>query len=215
MIYNIAMSTIIQMLLAISAKMGYGGIFILMTIESSFVPFPSEVVIPPAAYLAQKGEMNIFLVIFFGILGSLVGATINYFLAMTLGRRIVYGLAATKYAKFFLINEQKIKKAEDCFISFGKSSTFIGRLVPGIRQLISIPAGFAKMKFFNFILFTFLGSGIWVIILAGLGYWFGANDELIKKYYQEISYVGLLLATFFVFYLVYKIKKTKNNDAPR
>lgn len=101
MIYNIAMSTIIQMLLAISAKMGYGGIFILMTIESSFVPFPSEVVIPPAAYLAQKGEMNIFLVIFFGILGSLAGATINYFLAMTLGRKIVYGLATTKYAKFF------------------------------------------------------------------------------------------------------------------
>lgn len=207
------MSTIIQMLLALSAKMGYAGIFILMTVESSFIPFPSEVVIPPAAYLAQKGEMNIFLVIVSGILGSLVGAIINYYLSITLGRKIVYSLSRTKCAKLFLIDERKIKQAEEYFLKFGNASTFIGRLVPGVRQLISIPAGFAKMRLSNFIFYTTLGSTVWVTILACLGYWFGANDELIKQYYHEISYAGLFLAILFIVYILYKNKKAKDLNA--
>lgn len=203
------MSAIITYILAIGVKMGHWGVFFLMTIESSFLPMPSEIVIPPAAYLAQKGEMNLVLVIIAGVSGSLLGATINYILGMTLGRSIIYALAKTKWAKLLLINERKIQAAEKYFLQFGNSATFIGRLVPGVRHLISIPAGFTKMKFSNFVFFTFLGSTIWVTILAVLGYWFGANDQLIKEYYHEISYAGIILAAVFVIYLLSKNKKAK------
>ena len=203
------MNEIISYLLAVFLKMDYLGVFFLMAIESSFFPLPSEIVIPPAAYLAQKGEMNLILVIVAGTLGSLLGAILNYFLGLTLGRKIIYTIAKSKWAKIVLVNEAKVQESEKYFLKFGNSATFIGRLVPGVRHLISIPAGFTKMRFDNFVFYTILGSAIWVTILAILGYWFGANEEAIKQYYHEISIVGLFLAIAFVGYIFYKHKQSK------
>lgn len=209
------MLNFINILLALSQKMGYLGVAFLMTVESSFIPFPSEIVIPPAAYLAQKGEMNIFLVILAGITGSLLGALINYFLARTLGRKIIYSLARHRFARFILINEKKIEISENYFLKYGSSSTFIGRLVPVVRQLISIPAGFSKMSIKKFLFFTFLGSSLWITILAALGYFLGSNQELLEKYYKEISIAAIIAAIIFVLYIFLKIvltkKETKNS----
>ncbi len=168
------LETFFQILLDFSADLGYLGILFLMTVESSFIPFPSELAIPPAAYLAYQGEMNIYLVVLFGILGSLIGALINYYLAFFLGRPIIYSLTEKKWAKVFLISSKKIEKAERYFLKYGEASTFIGRLIPVIRQLISLPAGFTKMKLRPFIIYTTLGAGIWVIVLAVIGYGDGA-----------------------------------------
>ena len=187
------MTEIIDILIVLSSKFGYLGIIFLMTIESSFIPFPSEVIIPPAAYLAAQGRLDIYLVVLSGVVGSLLGAIINYLLAMTLGRSVVYGLARRRIANIILINEAKIKKAETYFLKHGNLSTFIGRLVVGIRQLISIPAGFARMNFKNFILYTTLGSGLWIIFLAIFGYTLGANIGLIEKYYGYYKEISLIL----------------------
>jgi len=202
------MTEVINLILNFSQSIGYVGIIILMTIESSFIPFPSEIVIPPAAYLASLGEMKISLVIISGIIGSLLGAIVNYFLALTLGRKIIYCLANTKVARMLLITENKIKKSEDYFIKYGNLSTFIGRLIPAVRQLISIPAGFSKMHFGKFIFYTFLGSSTWTIILAILGYSFGANQELFEKYYREIS-LFFIIAAFVVFFGIIFYQKRK------
>ncbi len=202
----------IETILQIFSDMGYGGILFLMTIESSFIPFPSEIIIPPAAYLASQGEMNVYLVVFFGILGSLLGAIINYYLAMWLGRATVYSLTERKLAKFVLINSAKVKKAEDFFLRHGSISTFFGRLIPVIRQLISLPAGFSKMDLKKFIFFTSLGSGIWVVILALLGYFFGVNQELILEYskqFRDISLTIVALAVIAVIVVVVIKKKRK------
>ena len=185
-----------------------------MTIESSFIPFPSEVVIPPAAYLASRGEFNIYLVILSGVAGSLIGALINYFLALTLGRAVIYRLAGTRLARMLLINEDKIKKSEDMFLKYGNLSTFTGRLIPAIRQLISIPAGFARMPLKSFLLYTFLGSGLWTAILAAAGYIFGANQELILRYYdyfKEGVYViiGLVLIVVGAWWIKQILEKRK------
>lgn len=175
------------------ANVGYPGVLLLMIIESSFIPFPSELIIPPAAYLAQQGQMNIVLVVLAGMVGSLLGALLNYYLALTLGRKIIHALARKKFFKFLLITPKKIEVAEDYFIRYGNVSTLVGRLVPWIRQLISIPAGFSQMKLSSFIFYTSLGSSIWVIILAVLGYSVGHNQELIKKYLGEVSLAFVLL----------------------
>lgn len=205
------MSYIIEYLLSITADIGYLGIVFLMAIESSFVPFPSEVIIPPAAYLAALGEMNIYLVVISGIVGSLIGASVNYFLAFTLGRKVIYALANKKIAKLFLINQEKIQKAEKYFIEYGSMSTFIGRLVPAVRQLVSIPAGFSKMDLKKFFFFTALGSGLWTVILAILGYVFGANQEVLEKYYSEISIAAVTVGVIFIVWLVLRNKKPKNS----
>jgi membrane protein DedA with SNARE-associated domain len=202
----------INALLYISSKLGYAGIVFLMAVESSFVPFPSEVVIPPAAYLAQQGEMNIFLVIAAGIFGSLIGAAINYFLALTLGRKIIHSLARRPIARLFLINEEKVIKSEKYFLQYGRSSTFFGRLIPVIRQLISIPAGFSKMNFLVFMFYTGLGSGIWIIILAILGYWFGANQEVLHQYYSQIKVAAIILVLAAAAYIVWKKWGKKKNN---
>ncbi len=205
------MSEIINILLMISKKMGYFGIVFLMTIESSFIPFPSEVVIPPAAYHAQQGDMNIFLVILSGIAGSLLGAVINYYLALTLGRRIIYSLANHRIAKFLLISEAKIKKSEEFFIKYGNISTFTGRLLPGIRQLISIPAGLSRMNLKSFLFFTFLGSGLWTVVLAMLGYASGANKELLQEYYREITIsLVIFVAVVFIVYIIIKRRRERH-----
>src|SRR5574344_417209 len=188
------------------ANMNYTNITILMTIESSFIPFPSEIVIPPAAYVASKPEsdLNIFLVVLFGTLGAIIGALINYYLALWLGRPIIYKFADSKLGHLCLLSSEKIKKAEDYFNDHGKVSTFIGRLVPGIRQLISIPAGLAKMNLGSFILYTTLGAGIWNTILAFIGYLAHGQADLINKYSHELSVVVLALVGLAAIWLIAK-----------
>lgn len=197
-------------------NMNYGTVTLLMVIESSFIPFPSEVVVPPAAYkaLEEGSNMNIVLVVVFATLGAIIGALINYFLALWLGRPIIYKFVETRFGKMCLLDKQKVEKAEKYFDKHGKSSTFIGRLVPGIRQLISIPAGLAKMNIATFVCFTALGAGIWNIILALLGYVGHGNKELIDQYSHELSYVLLGLGVLFVAYLIYKgLSKKKTPKA--
>ncbi|MDR3261934.1 MAG: DedA family protein, partial [Tannerella sp.] len=186
--------------------MNYGTITLLMTIESSFIPFPSEVIVPPAAYKASREEsdLNMALVILFATLGAFTGAFINYYLALWLGRPIIYRLAESRIGRMCLLSGEKVQKAEDYFTKHGKASTFIGRLVPGIRQLISIPAGLAKMHLGAFALYTGLGALIWNIILAILGYIAHGNADLIDKYSHELACVLLGLGVLFVLYLIYK-----------
>jgi membrane protein DedA with SNARE-associated domain len=186
-------------------NMNYGTITLLMIIESSFIPFPSEVIVPPAAYKASREEsdLHIILVVVFATIGAITGALINYFLALRLGRPIVYAFADSRLGKMCLLSSEKVQKAEDYFIKHGKSSTLIGRLIPGIRQLISIPAGLARMHLLPFILFTVLGAGIWNVILAVIGYIAHGSASLIEKYNKEISVIMLILGGLFILYLLY------------
>jgi len=155
-------------------RLGYPGITILMAIESSFFPFPSEVVMPPAGFLAAQGRMNVFLVLGSGLLGSLLGALFNYYLARALGRPLLH-----RYHRFFLVSEAKLDRAEAFFRRHGEISTFVGRLVPVIRQLISLPAGLARMRLDRFILYTGLGAGIWCVVLTVIGYTIGLHAGLV------------------------------------
>ncbi len=199
--------------LGVTQGLGYWGIAILMTIESSFIPFPSEVIIPPAAWLAHSGHYNLYLVIVAGIVGSLLGALINYFLARWLGRPLIYRLADHKVLRWLGITPEKVARSEEFFKKNGAKSTFIGRLIPVVRQLISLPAGFAKMPLGSFMLYTTLGAGIWVVILAYLGYFLGANQDLLQKYYSELQWVILGLALVWLAYYLIK-KKRKRSKKP-
>ena len=163
---------------------GYPGIIIMMFLESSFFPFPSEVVVPPAGYLAARGEMSLTLVILAGIAGSLLGALFNYWLAVTWGRPFF-----EKYGRYFLVSQQSLDKADQFFADHGHISTFVGRLLPGIRQYISLPAGIARMNLALFALFTGLGAGIWVVVLAVVGYFIGNNQELVSQYLHQVLLV--------------------------
>lgn len=185
--------------------LGYGGIFLLMFIESSFFPFPSEVVMIPAGYLAFKGEMNLFMVIFMGLLGSIGGALFNYYFAIYIGRAFLI-----KYGKYFLVKEEMIVKSEEFFKNHGHISTFTGRLIPGVRQLISLPAGVARMNLKTFIFYTGLGAGIWVTILALLGYFIGQNEDLIKEYLRLIIVATLVVLALLVWFYIRRYKKSKN-----
>lgn len=188
------------------ANLNYFTIAMLMVIESSFIPFPSEVVIPFAAYKAAQGGLNVFGVVLAGTAGALVGAIVNYYLAFYLGRPIVYRLADSKFGKLLLLSEAKIVHAEEYFVRNGKSSTFIGRLVPAVRQLISIPAGLARMNIRDFIIYTLAGAGIWNIILAVIGYFIYDIREQIFPY---IEYILYFLGAAFIIFLVYKAMKNK------
>jgi len=200
-------SQITTQILSLFSSLDYLSVMILMAIESSFVPLPSEIVLPPAGWLASAGELNIFGLILVATIGSLIGALFNYYLAMTLGRKIIYKLARSPWAKFFLINEEKLQASEEYFRSHGKASTFIGRLVPGVRHLISIPAGLAKMNLLDFMAYTVAGAAIWSTVLLILGYWFGANQAQIKNYYHLIAIVGGSLFLLFVIYLIIRTKR--------
>ena len=196
-------------------NLNYWTVTLLMTIESSFIPFPSEVVVPPAAYKAAAGELNIFLVVFFATTGALLGSMINYALAYYLGRPIVYKFANSRIGHICLLNQEKIEKAESYFRDHGIISTLIGRLIPAVRQLISIPAGLAKMKLHVFLLYTAIGAGIWNIILAAIGYYLYfliPQDQLMGKVYEyshEFSIVFIILVVLVVGFLIYKgLKKT-------
>ena len=198
------------------AHLNYWTITLLMAIESSFIPLPSEIVVPPAGYMAAStGEMNIFLVILFSTLGCVIGALVNYGLAYWLGRPIVYKFANSRLGHLFMLNEQKIYKSESFFQHHGSISTFIGRLMPAVRHLISIPAGLARMKLSNFVLFTALGSLIWNSILAVAGYYFASViplDQLhehIKVYSTKAGYVFLVIGLLLVAYWIYRGMRKK------
>lgn len=203
------LATFFNFLLGITHSLGYFGLGILMAVESSLIPMPSEIIIPPAAYLASKGIMNIWIIIISGVFGSVLGAVFNYFLGYYLGRPLVYKLASSSFAKFLFISPEKIMRAEIYFLKNSKSATFIGRLIPVIRQLISLPAGFSKMRFWPFILYTTLGSFIWVSILAFLGYFIGYNQELLKTYYKEIIIILGIFGFIWILWKVYKYKTKK------
>ena len=196
-------------------NLNYWTITLLMAIESSFIPFPSEVVVPPAAYkAAASGELNVWLVIFFATLGALIGAFINYYLAVWLGRPIVYKFANSRIGHMCLLDEQKVKKAEEFFVRYGVAATLVGRLVPAVRQLISIPAGLARMNIAKFALFTAIGAGLWNGVLAALGYFLEAvvpEEQLIAtvtKYSHEIGYGIMAVVALALAYLIYKgVKK--------
>ncbi|MBR6539610.1 MAG: DedA family protein [Bacteroides sp.] len=199
--------------------LNYWTITLLMTIESSFIPFPSEVVVPPAAYKAAVGDsMNIYLVVLFATIGADLGAIINYCLAKWLGRPIVYKFANSRFGHMCLIDEAKVQHAEEYFDKHGALSTFIGRLIPAVRQLISIPAGLAKMKLGTFLLYTTLGAGIWNSILAAIGYYLSTvpgietEEQLLAKvteYSHELGYIFIGIGAFVVGYLIYKGAKKK------
>ncbi len=186
----------------------------LMAIESSFIPFPSEIIIPPAAMLAatpQGANVSLVMIFIAGTVGCLLGAYVNYYLGKYLGRPVIYKLADTRLAHACLVDVEKIEKAENYFNKHGKASTFIGRLIPVIRQFISIPAGMSKMNVGQFSLYTFLGGGLWNIVLILLGYFVLIQGlDLFDKYFAELSIILLVLGSLFILYLVYNgIKKGK------
>ena len=185
--------------------MGYMGIFLLMMIESSFIPFPSEIVLIPAGYLVYQGEMNMVLVFLAALFGSLAGAFINYFGALIIGRRLLL-----KFGKYFFVSNSAMEKMENFFQKHGPISTFTGRLIPGIRQLISIPAGLSQMSLFPFTLYTALGAGIWSMVLIMLGYVVGENQALITTYLHQITLAVLGTLVLLIFVYIRRLK-TKNN----
>jgi len=199
------MHAAIDWLVQTIGTMGYPGIFLLMAMESSVIPIPSEVVMPPAGYLAQQGQMNLWLAILCGTVGSLVGAYANYFAAHFLGRPLIL-----KYGKYVFITEEKFAKVESFFLKHGEISTFIGRLLPVVRHLISLPAGLAGMNHLKFSLYTLLGAGIWVTVLTFIGYFIGSNQALIMQYSHHA--LGVVLAVSAVIILVY-LKLQRRNGA--
>ena len=195
--------------------LNYFWVMVLMAIESSFIPFPSEVVVPPAAYKAATGEMDLFLVILFATIGSDIGALVNYYLAKDLGRPIVYKFAASRLGRLCLLSPEKVEKAEGYFVKNGVTSTLVGRLVPGIRQLISIPAGLSGMPVGRFLLYTTIGAGAWNVVLALLGWFIGKTvppelfAETIKSYSSAIGLgiVAVLVVGGLAYYLLHRRKK--------
>ena len=196
-------------------NINYGTITLLMAAESSILPVPSELVIPPATYIASKPEssLNIFLVILFATIGALVGATLNYFvLGMWLGRPLLYKFADSKVGHLLLLSGEKLQKAENYFNKNGKISTFIGRFIPVVRHLISIPAGFSRMNFPAFALYTFVGAGLWNCILAFLGYLAHGQADMINRYSHELSIGLVILCVLGISLLIIRhfLKKKKN-----
>ncbi len=179
--------TIIEYIVNIVDKMGYTGIVITMFLQSSFFPFPSEVIMPSAGYLAAIGKMNIYIAVFCGVVGSILGALFNYYLAFYFGRRFIL-----KYGKYFFIDEKNFERGERFLQEHGNIGTFIGRLIPVIRQFISFPAGLIKMNLNKFIFYTGTGSAIWVIILVIIGYVAGKNQELVKQYSKQATVLMLI-----------------------
>lgn len=200
--------------------LNYWTITLLMTIESSFIPFPSEIVVPPAAYhAASTGELNLTLIILFATIGACIGAIINYSLALWIGKPLVYKFADSKLGHLCLLDIPSIQKAELFFNKHGVISTFIGRLIPAIRQLISIPAGLARMHFGKFIIFTALGAAIWNSVLAGLGYYLETIipeeqlNETVTKYSHEIGYTIFAIVAVILTYIIIKsFRKKKVNQ---
>lgn len=209
-----APSEIVQMFLSADALTVYLLVFTLMTIESSFIPFPSEVIVPPAAYLAcTSHEVSIWLILVVATAGAILGALINYGLSVWIGRPLVYRFADSRLGHACLIDRAKVDKAERYFDEHGAASTFVGRLIPAVRQLISIPAGLARMNIGKFVIFTGLGALVWNGVLAAMGYWLGtmvSKDELfasVEKYNHYLTYAGIAIGIACVIYIAYKAFK--------
>lgn len=195
------MISLIDSILLLVNSLGYIGIFIGMTIESSFVPLPSELILIPAGALIAKGEMAFFPVFFAGLLGSIAGALINYYLALFLGRRTVDFLVK-KYGKFLFLNKENLERTDLFFREHGESTTFVGRLIPLARHLVSLPAGFARMNLAKFVFFTALGAGIWTAVLIFVGYFFGSGAR------PELKFItGILLILSLILLLAYYMKQ--------
>jgi membrane protein DedA with SNARE-associated domain len=197
---------IVSKIVEIVGDWGYFGIFSAMFLESSFFPFPSEAVMIPAGYLSYKGQMSLILAILAGIGGSIFGAIFNYLLALHLGKKFLL-----KYGKYFFLDEKGLSRLENYFRNHGEISTFIGRLIPAIRQYISLPAGLAKMNMAKFTIYTALGAGIWVTILALLGYFVGANENLVKEYLRSATLIvlGLVGVLGIIYYIRIRGKEDK------
>lgn len=195
-------------------QLNYLNVFLLMTIESTFIPFPSEVVLPPAAYHAHAtGDQNVFMLILVATLGADMGATINYFLSMYLGRPLVYAFANSKWGHRCLLNAEKVERSEKYFDEHGIFATLTGRLVPVVRQLISVPAGLARMNFLKFIVFTTIGAGAWNCVLAAIGWYLQTivpEDQLLDKV-NEYSHIisGGILAVLAIGIVYFFVKKKK------
>lgn len=210
---NITMQDVI---LWYKEHLNYWTVMMLMAIESSFIPFPSEIVIPPAAYFSMhNGNLNIYLIVLFATLGAIVGALINYFLAKIIGRPLIHAFAESRFGHICMLSSEKVTRAEEYFEKHGAISTFLGRLIPAVRQLISIPAGLARMSLVKFCVFTALGAGIWNVVLALLGYWlslFVPETELfgqIDHYNKYLTYAGYALAGVILIYIMYHVFKKK------
>jgi membrane protein DedA with SNARE-associated domain len=201
------MHALIDWLLTTIGALGYPGIFLLMAMESSVIPVPSELVMPPAGYLASQGRMNIWIAIVMGTAGSLVGAYANYYAAHYLGRPLLL-----KYGKYVWITEEKFARVEQYFKDHGEISTFIGRLLPVVRHLISLPAGLAGMNHVKFTIYTLAGAGIWVTILTFIGYFIGANQELIMQYSHQ-AVIGVVIVSAVIIALYVRNHKRKKTAA--
>ena len=213
------LETLIHWLTETIFRLGYPGITLLMALESSFFPFPSEVVLPPAGYLAAQGRMNAWLAFGSGLLGSLIGALFNYYLAVALGRPLLH-----KYHRFLLMRESSLDRAEAFFRQHGEISTFVGRLVPVIRQLISLPAGLARMRIDRFALYTALGAGMWCAVLTYIGWYVGRHSDVvtgvdallespeIREYSSQVAMwlVPLLVLLIVVYVLLYRWRRNRH-----
>jgi len=196
------MHEIANFILQSIGDIGYFGIFFLMFLESSFFPFPSEIVMIPAGYLSFTGEMNIYIAFIFGLLGSLLGALFNYFLAIKYGREFLI-----KYGDKFFLKETTLIKLEDFFRKYGEISTFNGRLIPGVRQYISFPAGLSKMNLSKFSIYTSLGASIWMIVLLSIGYMIGDNQTLVDEYLKNATIIAISTVGFLtILYYLIKVK---------
>lgn len=198
------MHEIVNTIVQLVGDMGYAGIFILMFLESSFFPFPSEVVMIPAGYLAYKGEMNLYIAVLAGIFGSVAGALFNYYLAMHFGRNFII-----KYGKYFFFKEESLDKLEKFFNKHGEISTFNGRLIPGVRQYISLPAGLSRMNLWKFSLYSALGAGIWIIVLVALGYFLGSNEDKINQYLHTATIIALVSVLFITLFYIVRAKRRR------
>jgi membrane protein DedA with SNARE-associated domain len=192
-------------------NLNYGTILLLMLLESTVIPVPSELVVAPAAYHSASGELNVFLVVLFATIGADLGASINYFVALYVGRPVIYKFANSKWGKMCLLNQEKVEKSERYFDNHGVMATLTGRLVPGIRHLISIPAGLARMTYWKFLLYTTIGAGVWHAILAGMGWYLHTivpedklNDDTFKEYNHYIVFAILAIVAIAILYVVVK-----------
>ena len=199
------------------SNLTYPNILLLMLLESTVVPVPSELVVAPAAYHAASGSLNVFLVVLFATIGAAIGASINYVVALYVGRPVIYKFANSKWGKMCLLNQEKVEKSERYFDQHGVVATLTGRLIPGIRHLISIPAGLARMNYWKFLLYTTLGAGVWHAILAALGYYLHSvvpEDQLeatIEKYnhYIVLAIVAIVVLVVVVFVAKHYLKRKK------
>jgi membrane protein DedA with SNARE-associated domain len=191
-------------------NLNYGTILLLMLLESTVIPVPSELVVAPAAYHAASGQLNVVLVVLFATIGADLGASINYFVALYVGRPVIYRFANSRWGKMCLLNQEKVEKSERYFDEHGIVATLTGRLIPGIRHLISIPAGLARMNYWKFLLYTTIGAGVWHSILAALGWYLHAivpEEQLNDKISEYAEYIKIVILALVVLAIVYFLIK--------